>query len=133
MRHVLGAEHREVSGRLDVGALAGMGWSERRVGQVRLFLETLADSLVGRAGAEDALTAGIVGEVIAQEQVLQVAVGPEAQDQYFASDTAVETLDHAVGLGRVGLGPTMLDAERTTRLLEIGGGEATAVVGQDMG
>jgi hypothetical protein len=46
-------------------------------------------------------------------------MGADAHDQHFAADAAVEVLDHAVGLGRIGLGLAVLDAE-----LAAGGFEA---------
>jgi hypothetical protein len=56
-------------------------------------------------------------------------MGADAHNQHLPPDTAVEALDHAVGLGRVGLGLAVLDAELAAGGLEALSREAAAAVG----
>jgi hypothetical protein len=59
-------------------------------------------------------------------------MGPDGDAEHVAPDPAVEPLDHAVRVGRVGPGGAVLRAERGAGLGK-GGGEAAAVVGQHVG
>ena len=57
-------------------------------------------------------------------------MGADAHNQHLPPDTAVEALDHAVGLGRVGLGLAVLDAELAAGGLEALSREAATAIGQ---
>jgi hypothetical protein len=61
--------------------------------------------------------------------MLQIAMAGYGDDQHLPADAAVEALNHAVGLGGVGLGLAMVDSQGLTRGLRVVGGEATATVG----
>jgi hypothetical protein len=52
----------------------------------------LADDLVGRAAAQHALAAGVVGRVEAGQQPLQVAVAGHRDAEHLALHPAVEAL-----------------------------------------
>jgi len=47
LRHLLGAEYRELSGGFDVGHFVGIGRAVGRVGEFRRFLQAFADGLIG--------------------------------------------------------------------------------------
>src|SRR4051812_1370480 len=93
----------------------------------------LADHLLGRAAAQDALAAGVVGGVEVLEQPLEIAMAGHGEPEHLALDAAVETLDHPVRARRVGPGLAVLDAARAAELLKALGGEAAAAVGQHVG
>src|SRR3712207_3364189 len=102
------------------------GWR----GSCPVLSQALADDLLGRAAAQDALAAGVVGGVEARQQALEVAVARDGDAQHLALDPAVEALRHPVRARGVGPGLAVLDAERAAGSLEGVGGEAAAAVGE---
>src|SRR3712207_8161892 len=114
---------RDVLGALDdqhgLGQDAGIGRrTEAGVGEARVPPQALADDLLGRAAAQDALPAGVVGGVEAGQQTLEVAVARRRDAEHLALHPAVEALDHPVRPGRVGPRLAVLDPELPASLLE---------------
>lgn len=56
---------------------------------------------------------------VAQQGVLQVERAVEAMGVEHITDATIETLDHAIGFGRLGFGQAMLDAKRLAQLVEL--------------
>src|SRR3712207_3194147 len=105
-------------------------WPIGGVGEAPVSRQALADDLLGRAPAQHALAAGIVGRAEAGQQALAVAVAGDGDPQHLALDPAVEALRHPVRARRVGPGLAVLDAELAAELLEALGGEAAAAIRQ---
>src|SRR5690349_2814411 len=129
LRDVLGTldhEHRVREGaRIERRAVAG-------VGEAPLLPQTLSDDHLGRAPAQHALAAGVVGLVEAGEQPLQVAVAGDGDPEHLSLHAPVEALHRPVRARRAGLGLAVLDAELAAALLEAVGREAGAAVGQQV-
>src|SRR4051812_20471410 len=129
LRDVLGTldhEHRVREGaRIERRAVAG-------IGEAPLLPQTLSDDHLGRAPAQDALAAGVVGLVEAGQQPLQVAVAGDGDAEHLPLHAPVEALDHPVRARRVGPGLAVLHAELAAALLEALGREAGAAVGQQV-
>ena len=111
---------------------AGTGWLVGWIGQRRIGFEALAQDHLGREPVEHTLSPAVVGRVEAAQHDLQIAVAVERDAQYFLLHTAVEALDHAVGLWRVGARLGMLHTVPLAGSLERIGCEAGAAVGQHM-
>src|SRR5689334_24440985 len=129
LRDVLGTldhEHRVREGaRIERRAVAG-------IGEAPLLPQTLSDNHLGRAPAQHALAAGVIGLVEAGEQPLEVAVAGDGDPEHLPLHAPVEALDRPVRARRVGLGLAVLDAELAAAPLEAVGREAGAAVGQQV-
>ena len=112
------------------GCITRTGPSVRfALGQGALGLEMFGNDLVGCFALQHALTTGIVGGIEAAPELFELTVRVDGDTQHLAANTAVEALDHAVGLWCAGAGMAILGAQLGADLGE-GRGEARAVVGQ---
>src|SRR3954463_11177150 len=126
---------RDVLGAFDdqhgLGQDASIGWWPiGGVGEAAVSRQALADDLLGRAPAQPARAAGVVGRAEAGQQPLEVAMAGHGDPEHLALDAAVEALRHPVRARRVGPGLAVLDGARAAELLEALGGEAAAAIRQ---
>lgn len=70
------------------------------------------------------LLSSIVGTIKADQQDFEICVASNIDDAQLAGDAAIEALDHAIRLGRIGPGRAMADLDFRARAFKIIGGEA---------
>jgi hypothetical protein len=129
-----GVRMRDILGGCDdLQGLRQGAWIGRFITRIREgwhCCKARSDDLLGGGPLEHPLAAQVVGLVEAFEQRLQVTMARDGDAEHLALHAAVEALDHAVGLGRVGLGLAVLHLQFAAGVLEAIGGEARAAVGE---
>lgn len=101
--------------------------------EARSLLYTFGDFCSGRKAAQNPLSALVVGVVEPAQQGFKIRVVRDVDRQDFGCNTAVEPLDHAIRLGRVGPGPSPIYALILACFLKRIRSKAGAAIGQDMG